>query len=116
MEVQAKQFYVHHSHVPGYYYLYKALQEWLADRLFRQDKSRVFCASPAYAFRRRFELTDTSKNFKDISVSSLDFPFSSFWPSNSGWTHEERIAANPASLIYTGTFTDGFPERNVTSK
>lgn len=104
MEVQAKQFYVHHSHVPGYYYLYKALEKWLADRLLRQDTSRVFCASPTYAFRRRFELTDTSRNFKDIGVTSLDFPFISYWPSNSGWTHEERIAANPAALIYTGIY------------
>ena len=104
MEVQASNYFVHYSYIPGYYYLYKALEKWLAERMFREDTSRVFCASNEYAFRRRFELVDTSRNFNDIDVSSLRFPFCNYYPQNSGWQHEDRIAANPAALIYTGIY------------
>lgn len=103
-EIAASQYYIHRSYVPVYYYLYKALEKWISEQLFRNDDSRVFCASDDYAFRRRFELTDTSKNYKDIEVSSLRFPFSNYWPQNSGWQPDNRIAANPAPLIYTGIY------------
>lgn len=103
-EIAASQYYVHYSYVPGYYYLYKALEDWLAERLFRNDKSRVFCASNDYAFRRRFELTDTSQNYKDLEVSSLRFPFANYWPQNNGWQVDTRPAANTAALIYTGIY------------
>lgn len=103
-EIAASQYYIHYSYVPGYYYLYKALENWLAERLFRNDKSRVFCASNDYAFRRRFELTDTSQNYKDLEVSSLRFPFANYWPQNNGWQVDTRPAANTAALIYTGIY------------
>ena len=103
-EIAASQYYVHYSYVPGYYYLYKALENWLAERLFRNDKSRVFCASNDYAFRRRFELTDTSQNYKDLEVSSLRFPFANYWPQNNGWQVDTRPAANTAALIYIGIY------------
>ena len=104
MEVQASNYFIHYSYVPGYYYLYKGLEKWLSTRMFREDTSRVFCASNDYAFRRRFELTDTSENFKDLDVSSLRFPFCNYWPQNTGWQHDTRIAANSAALIYTGIY------------
>ena len=103
-EIQAKQYYIHYSYIPTYYFLYKSLEKWLEDRIFRGDASRVFCASNNYAFRRRFELTDTSKNYKDIEVSSLQFPFANYWPQNNGWQVDTRPAGNPAPLIYTGIY------------
>ena len=106
-EILASQYYIHRSYVPVYYYLYKALEEWIAGMIFRNDDTRIFCASNDYAFRRRFELTDSSKNYKDIEVSSLRFPFGNYWPQNSGWRPDNRIAANPAPLIYLGVY-EGF--------
>lgn len=103
-EIQANQYYIHYSYIPGYYYLYKTLEEWLASRIFRQDRSRVICASNEYAFRRRFELTDTSKNYNDIDASSLQFPFLNYWPQNSGWQPDTRVAGNPAPLVYLGIY------------
>ena len=38
VEVQARQYYVHDSYIPVYYYVYEALEKWLADVVFREDK------------------------------------------------------------------------------
>ena len=105
VEVQARQYYIHDSFIPVYYYVYEALEKWLANTVFREDRSRVILSSNEYAFRRRFELTDMSRPYKDLEISSLHFPFANYWPLNIGWDREERIAANPATLLYTGIYT-----------
>ena len=104
IEIAASQYYVHSSYAPTYYYVYKFLQTWIAENIFRKDISRVFMASSEYAFRRRFELTDMSKNFNDLDFSSLRFPFANYWPQNSGWTPDKRLAANTAAQVYLGVY------------
>lgn len=101
-ETTAKNFYKHDRFVAGYYALYVALEEWLAANIFRQDLSRIFLASDEYAFRRRFELTDMSTAYDEVAASSLRFPFVNYWPSGAGWTPDERVAANSASLVVRG--------------
>lgn len=81
-----------------------ALEKWISEYVFRNDLSRVFLASNEYAFRRRFELTDMSRNFKDIDISSLKFPFANYWPLNTQWSFDERFAALNAQLIYKGIY------------
>ena len=105
VEVQARQYYVHDSYIPVYYYVYEALEKWLANTVFREDRTRVILSSNEFAFRRRFELTDMTRPYKDLEISSLHFPFANYWPMNIGWDREERIAANPAPLLYTGLYT-----------
>lgn len=104
IEIAASQYYLHTSYVPTYYYVYKFLQSWIADNIFRKDTSRVFMASPDYAFRRRFELTDMSSDFSTLDFSSLRFPFANYWPQNSGWTPDKRLAANTAAQVYLGIY------------
>lgn len=106
VEVQARQYYVHDSYIPVYYYVYEALEKWLADVVFREDRSRIILSSNEFAFRRRFELTDMSRPYKELEISSLHFPFANYWPLNIGWDREERLAANPAVLLYTGIYTN----------
>lgn len=102
--IQASQYYVHNYYVNTYYYVYKFLEDWLAKNIFRQDKSRVFMASDDYCFRRRFELTDTSQDFSTLDFSSLRFPFANYWPQNSSWEIDPRIAAKSAALTYLGIY------------
>lgn len=102
--IQASQYYIHNYYVNTYYYVYKFLENWLADNVFRKDKSRVFMASDDYCFRRRFELTDTSNDFDSLEFSSLRFPFANYWPQNSGWIIDPRIAAKSAALTYLGIY------------
>ena len=49
MEISARQFYIHKNYYNSYYYVYKALEDWIANNVFRQDSSRVFLASSNYA-------------------------------------------------------------------
>lgn len=100
----ASQYYFHRSYVPTYYWVYIFLEQWLASTVFRNDTSRVFMSSNEYAFRRRFELTDMSKSYDDIEASSLRFPFANYWPQNTGWVPDERLASNTASLVYLGIY------------
>ena len=102
--VQASQYYIHNYYVNTYYHVYKFLESWLADNIFRKDKSRVFMASDDYCFRRRFELTDMSKNYSELDFTSLRFPFANYWPQNSGWIIDPRIAAKSAALTYLGIY------------
>lgn len=103
IETLAKQFYKHDAYTASHYALYIALEQWLADTVFRQDITRIFLASDEYAFRRRFELTDTSERYNNIQASSLQFPFANYWPLNQGWRPDERAAANTAALVVKGT-------------
>lgn len=103
-EIQASQYYVHNYYVNTYYYVYKFLEDWISSNIFRNDKTRVFMASDDYCFRRRFELTDTSKDFSTLDFSSLRFPFANYWPQNSAWIVDPRIAAKSASLTYLGIY------------
>lgn len=105
VEVQARQYYIHDSYIPVYYYVYEALEKWLANTVFREDRSRIILSSNEFAFRRRFELTDMTRPYKDLEISSLHFPFANYWPMSIGWDREERIAANPATLLYRGLYT-----------
>ena len=100
----SKQFYIHKSFLNTYYYVYMALEDWIAANVFRNDSSRVFLASDDYVFRRRFELTDMSINFNDLDIASLNFPFANYWPLNTGWKGADRLAANPAALVYEGIY------------
>lgn len=104
IEIAASQYYIHSCYIPTYYYVYKFLQGWIADNIFRKDTSRVFMASPEYAFRRRFELTDMSSDFSTLDFSSLRFPFANYWPQNSGWVPDKRLAANTAAQVYIGIY------------
>ena len=104
VEIKASQYYIYRSYVSTYYYVYMRLEEWLKEIIFRNDESRTFLASDEYAFRRRFELTDTSKNYNDVEASSLQFPFANYWPLNTGWQPDTRIVANPAALVYAGIY------------
>jgi hypothetical protein len=101
-ETPRKQYYDHSNYTATYYALYIALERWLASVAFRNDLSRVFLASPDYAYRRRFELTDTTTDYSQLPISSLRFPFANYWPLNDGWVPDTRIAANPASLVEIG--------------
>lgn len=103
IETPRKQYYDHSNYTATYYALYIALERWLASVAFRNDLSRVFLASPDYAYRRRFELTDTTTDYSQLPISSLRFPFANYWPLNDGWVPDTRIAANPASLVEIGT-------------
>ena len=103
-KLAAKQYYVHNSFVNVYYYVYKFLEKWIADNIFRSDTSRVFMASDSYAFRRRFELTDMSKNYDDLEFSSLNLPFANYFAQNNGWSTDDRIAAKNAALTYLGIY------------
>lgn len=103
-KLAAKQYYIHKSFVNVYYYVYKFLEKWIADNIFRGDTSRVFMASDGYAFRRRFELTDMSKNYDDLEFSSLNLPFANYFAQNNGWTTDDRIAAKNAALTYLGIY------------
>ena len=103
-KLSATQYYVHNSFVNVYYYVYKFLEKWIAENIFRNDSSRVFLASDGYAFRRRFELTDTSKSYEDLEFSSLRLPFANYFPQNSGWIADTRIAGKSASLTYLGIY------------
>lgn len=105
IEIQARQYYIHSGYVPVYYYVYESLENWIANTIFRQDRSRVFLASNEYVFRRRFELTDMTRSFRDLEASSLHFPFANYWPLNVSWSAEDRVAANPAALLYEGINT-----------
>lgn len=102
--IKATQYYQHRSYIPTYYWIYVFLEQWIASAVFRNDSSRVFMASNDYAFRRRFELTDMSKDYEDLDASSLRFPFANYWPLNSGWEADTRLAANTASLVYLGIY------------
>lgn len=104
VEIKASQYYIYRSYVSTYYYVYMRLEEWLKEIIFRNDESRTFLASDEYAFRRRFELTDTSKSYNDVEASSLQFPFANYWPLNTGWQPDTRIVANPAALVYAGIY------------
>jgi hypothetical protein len=101
-ETLAKPFYKHENYVATYYALYIALEKWLANNIFRKDVSRVFLASNEYAFRRRFELTDTSQDYRTAAASALHFPFANYWTGNVGWQPDERVAANTATLVEVG--------------
>lgn len=101
-EITASQYYIQDSYSKVYYTLYCALENWISDKIFRKDKSRVFLSSNEYAFRRRFELLASKSNYSDIDIASLQFPFANYWPQNSGWETEKRIAANPCPLVETG--------------
>ncbi len=103
IETPPKQFYKHDAYTACHYALYIALEQWLSDTVFRKDITRVFLASDEYAFRRRFELTDTSENYNDVQASSLHFPFANYWPLNAGWKPDERAAANTAAMVIKGT-------------
>ena len=98
-ELSRKQYYNHDNYVATYYSLYIALERWLAEAIFRKDVSRVFLASPQYAYRRRFELTDPAVSYSTVPVASLRFPFANYWPLNDGWEPDTRIAANPAAML-----------------
>lgn len=101
-KILATKYYYHKSYVPTYYWVYMFLEKWIASTTFRNDTSRVFMASDDYAFRRRFELTDMSKDYNDIEASALRFPFANYWPLNSGWKADTRPAANTAAMVYLG--------------
>ena len=103
-ELRASQYYVHNSYINSYYHIYKYIEKWFASNIFRNDTSRVFLASDDYCFRRRFELTDTSKDFETLEFESLNLPFANYWPQNTGWQADTRYAANSAALIYDGIY------------
>jgi hypothetical protein len=96
------QFYKHKDYAATYYAIYVALERWIAAQIFRSDITRVFLASEEYAFRRRFELTDTSQDYNNINFSSLNLPFANYWPGNAGWVPDDRVAANPYALVKLG--------------
>lgn len=103
-ELAASQYYIHKSYVNSYYHIYKYIEKWFSSHLFRNDPTRVFLASDSYCFRRRFELTDTSKDFESLDFESLRFPFANYWPLNTGWKADDRFAANTAPLVYEGIY------------
>ena len=106
IEVPSSSFFEHRNYTATYYALYIALEQWISKVAFREDISRVFLSSDKYAFRRRFELTDTTTAYTETSVSSLRFPFANYWPSNTGWSPDERPAANTAAMVLRG-ITEG---------
>jgi hypothetical protein len=106
-EIQSSQFYLHNDYVASYYALYIALEQWLSSFIFRQDASRVFLASDNYAFRRRYELTDTSQAYTTLGLTSLRFPFANYDPLDKGWEPDDRIGAHNAAMIFNGV-TQGY--------
>ncbi len=55
-----------------------SLESFFTNKLFKQDLSRAVYSTSEYAYRRRFELLDSSRNFENIEASSLQFPFMSY--------------------------------------
>ncbi len=105
IETPRQQYYNHSRHTATYYALYVSLEKWLASSIFKNDLSRVFLSSTEYAYRRRFELTDPSEAYDTVSASSLQFPFANYWPLNTGWRPDTRIAAPNAAMIESGIYT-----------
>lgn len=103
-EYKATTFYDHSYYCATYRKVYDWIEDWFADRIFRKDHSRIFMSSDNYAFRRRFELTDASRDFEALPSSGLDLPFGTYWPQNSGWRPDERVAAKNAVMIYEGVY------------
>lgn len=95
------QYYIHANYTAVYYSLYCALETWLANIVFRKDTSRIFLASDGWAFRRRFELLDSQKNYSDINAADLNFPFANYWPQGDGW-HVYGDSYNPAPQVLIG--------------
>lgn len=100
-EIASGSFYTLQGHVRGYYQFYLVLERWLADVVFREDISRVFLASDNLAFRRRFEITDTSVAYENLQTSSLQFPFANY-TINGGWQPDSRSGTNPAARVFLG--------------
>jgi hypothetical protein len=71
--------------------------------LFKGDLSRVIFASEQFAFRRRYELVDTSKSYSTITPTNLNFPFAQYWPAG-GWDIDDRD--RPANLTKFGFSTN----------
>lgn len=101
-EHQAQKFYLHDRYIATYYAMYIEIEKFLSSLVFRNDISRVFLASNDYAYRRRFELTDTSQEFADLSLASLRFPFANYNPLQSSWMPDDRANSNNASLLFSG--------------
>ncbi len=55
-----------------------SLEYFFTESLFKGDLSRAVYATSDYAYRRRFELLDTSRDFENVEASSLQFPFMSY--------------------------------------
>lgn len=102
MKLGRERYYDENTFTNTYYALYIALERWMSKEVFKEDISRVFLASPDYAFRRRFELTDTTTSFDKMKVASLNFPFANYWPLNSGWKPTKRLGVNSASFVEVG--------------
>lgn len=115
VELPASQYYAHNSYVHTYYYTYRFLEDWISKNIFRNDKTRAFLASDEYAYRRRFELTDTSKDFDTLDFSSLRLPFANYWPQNIGWEPDDRVAAKSAALTYLGVYEGSTKVRAASS-
>lgn len=97
-------FYNHNLYQPTYQAVREALKEFLSEQVFRFDKSRVIVASNEYAFRRRYELTDVSKDFNNIKAMSLHMPFCNINPFNTGWEFDDAPASRNASMVYDGIY------------
>lgn len=55
-----------------------SFEKFFTEQLFKSDLTKAVYATTDYAFRRRFELIDTNKNWETVEASSLQFPFMSY--------------------------------------
>ncbi len=55
-----------------------SLEQFFTSNLFKNDLNKAVYATADYAYRRRFELLDTSRDFESVEASSLQFPFMSY--------------------------------------
>lgn len=97
-----------------YYAAQIQLEYYLADVLMRSDLSRVQWSSDAYAFRRRFELADSTNggNLEAIQPSSLNLPFVNYWYENGKfWEPDDRPFAVNSQQILKGEWHEGMPAR-----
>lgn len=68
-----------------------SLEEILSKYLFNNDKERAIYSSKDYAYRRRFELIDTSEKFENVQASSLQLPFFNYTFSNATWSPKKEV-------------------------
>ena len=79
-----------------------SLENFITENLFKSDLTKAIYATPDYAFRRRFELIDTNKNWENIEASSLQFPFMSYHIDDNWSPIPNKRIFNMEELGYSG--------------
>lgn len=113
-EFTQSTFFDHSTYSNVFYAAQIPLEYYLADVLMRTDLTRIQWSSDAYAFRRRFELSDSQNggDFGAIQPSSLNLPFVNYWYENGVfWEPDDRPFSINSQQILRGQWEEGLPSR-----